>query len=138
MNDALHPDSSPPGPVQIEDVVGSPTESPIYIDKKPCLVLLDTGATISTISQTACSALLGRKPKPLDEFKLDVTGAGDHNIPYTGYVEADISLPQQGLPSLAGILLVVPYYFVLPVFQQLCYQKIYKIYMDYVDLIMLT
>jgi len=81
----------------------------IYIEGNCCRALLDTGAMVSSIAYKSCQLLLPHFHIHLfKNFKLDVTGAGDQTLPYMGYIEVDVSVPEIGLESVTCILLVVP------------------------------
>lgn len=69
--------------------------------------LLDTGSMVSTVSEAfyrdqLCMAEL----QPLDDL-LEVEVGGGFTLPYMGYIEAEIEIPETGVKESA-LLLVVP------------------------------
>lgn len=67
-----------------------------YIDSVPCLSLVDTGSQVSTVSQMFLEEYLtNSEVKPLSQIDLKIQGAGGQDVPFLGYVEADISFPDQ-------------------------------------------
>ena len=67
--------------------------------------LLDTGSTVSTISQSWYDAHLSEVPvKPLDTI-LEIECADGKNLPYSGYIEVDICLENT---SGSFLLLIIP------------------------------
>ena len=83
-----------------------------YVDNVPCLSLVDTGSQVSTVSEMFLSEYLGNcELKPLSHVDLQIQGAGGQDVPFLGYIEAEISFPEQtsGVEcSLMATILVVP------------------------------
>lgn len=81
-----------------------------YVDDVPCLSLVDTGSQISTVSEGFREEYLDGCPiRELDDI-LNIEGAGGQNVPILGYIEADISFPEQTCGSqrrVPTLLLVV-------------------------------
>ena len=76
----------------IAHLVSKVKEACILIDDVECLVLIDSGTQISTI-RIEFVKQLGLKIHQLDRIlKFETTGGGD--IPYMGYVEVDLKIPQ--------------------------------------------
>lgn len=66
---------------------------------------MDTGSTVSTISQSWYDAHLSEVPvKPLDTI-LEIECADGKNLPYSGYIEVDICLENT---SGSFLLLIIP------------------------------
>ena len=92
-------------------LIGSANETDIQINGHKTTALLDTGSTISTVSEHFYSNHLKAVDcplLPLENF-LHIEGAGGHSLPYTGYIEADIQIP--GITDgngLTSLFLVVP------------------------------
>ena len=98
-----------PEKVKVDDLVGKPTEADVELNGVRCRALLDTGANVSTIAQSCYNNLFKSTPLlSLDDFKLDITVAGDHKLPYLGYIEAELSVPRIGINSVSTLILVVP------------------------------
>ena len=90
-------------------VVGNAITAEILIEGKPCLALLDTGATISTISHKFYNDRLKHIPLNQLHTLLDIECANGIKLPYEGYIEVDIAVNE--LPNSTrtpAIILVVP------------------------------
>jgi hypothetical protein len=95
--------------LKAQDVIDRSKESDIYIEGNCCRAVLDTGAMVSSIAYKSHQSLLPHFQINLfKDFKLHVTGAGDRALPYMGYIEVDVSVPDIGLESVICILLVAP------------------------------
>ena len=74
-----------------------------------CKALLDSGSMVTLLSEAFYRTLA---PKPellsLSDFQLDIRGAGDSSIHYTGYVILDICIPSVDLPPVSVPVLIVP------------------------------
>lgn len=90
-----------------KNLVGHGMVVQVNLNDQPCCALLDTGSTVSTISESWFKACLPGNPVyPLGDV-LKVEGAGGHNLPYAGYTEARIAITgHQGNHPI--LLLVVP------------------------------
>ena len=75
-------------------MVGDANESNIEIYGKNVSALIDSGAMVSSLSEDFYNSL---EPRPilhdLTDFKLDVYAADGNQLPYSGYIEAEIVLP---------------------------------------------
>ena len=75
-------------------IIGSSNESEIVVEGLRTTGLVDTGSMITTISQEFYEML---DPKPelrsLEDFDLDIRVASGEKLPYSGYVEIDITVP---------------------------------------------
>ena len=93
----------PPG------IFGDPTESEIIIQGKKVPALLDTGSTVSTISESYYQEHLSSSiPLNTLDTMLDIECAGGTQLPYTGYIELDIATPGDTNTCQRHVLLVVP------------------------------
>lgn len=93
-------------------LVGAANESILYIDGIEVACLVDTGSQLTTISETFHREKLSKlEIKPLtdifgeDEFVM--RSAGGHNLPYRGYIEAQVEIPG-ARTQLDTLILVVP------------------------------
>ena len=85
-------------------------EISLEIENKTCTALLDCGSMISTVSEDLYQNNLSHlELRPLEDFEveLDVEGAHGIKIPYLGYIEANIRIPETD-DTLTVLLLVVP------------------------------
>ena len=92
----------------IDRLVGPANEVELQIEGKPCQTLLDSGSMVSTISEEYYTEYLSEsiELQPLEDI-LEVEDAGEHKLPYTGYIEVDIVVPETG-DSHTVLILVVP------------------------------
>jgi hypothetical protein len=90
-------------------LVGSTNEASIIIEGVKEMALLDTGASVSTISEDFYKQHLQHFELEEINLILNIECANGQNLPYLGYVKADISIPElmQKEPQ-ACLLLVVP------------------------------
>ena len=92
----------------LDRIVGSANESEILINGVKTSGLIDTGSMVTSVSEDFYNSL---KPLPqlhlITEFGLDVKGASGDNLPYKGYIEAEISVPFFTNSSFKIPLLVV-------------------------------
>jgi transposase InsO family protein len=89
-----------------ERLVGVANTSEICVEGRKATALLDTGSMVSTISDTFCEQL-GLSIHPLDEL-LSLESAGGHHLPYLGYTEVNLNVPDPVGTSSDVLLLVVP------------------------------
>ena len=89
-------------------MVGSSNEGDITICGVPTKGLIDSGSMITSISESFYNNL---KPLPqlrdIKEFGLSVLSANGDQLPYKGYIEAEISIPSLGNNNFVIPLLVV-------------------------------
>ena len=90
----------------VNAVVEKANEVSLFVIDKQVLALLDTGSMVSTMASSRCS-LLNLSIQPLDKV-FRIKGAGGHDIPYLGIVEAAIRCPKVDMASVPVLLLVVP------------------------------
>ena len=89
-------------------MIGSSNEDNILICGVNTLGLLDSGSRITSISE-AFYETLDHKPTvhSITEFGLSVTCANGTELPYNGYIEADIVVPSLGNTLYKAPVLVV-------------------------------
>ena len=94
---------TPPG------LYGTPTETNILLNGKEISALLDTGSTVSTISESYYSKHLASTIllKSFDNI-LDIECAGGTPLPYKGYIEANIKMPGDTNTTCQHVMLFVP------------------------------
>ena len=73
-------------------LIGEPNESTVEIDGVPLTALIDSGAQISTITEKMVKTL-GLQLNTLERF-LDIEGTGGIQVPYKGYVEVELQIPE--------------------------------------------
>lgn len=90
-------------------LVGSPNEVSVRVDGVNANALLDTGATVSTVSDKFRQDYLSHVPvKQLDTL-LKVECADGEQLPYSGYIEASVIFEGLGdTREITCLLLVVP------------------------------
>lgn len=90
------------------DLVGPSNEATIEIEGRVTTALLDTGASVSTVSETFVSNNLTHlQPMPVQQL-LNIECADGQALPYSGYIQAQINVPGLVGASLSCLLLVVP------------------------------
>ena len=87
-------------------MIGKANEVSLMLNNKEVTALLDTGSMVSTISASLC-AELQMSVQTLDQ-DFCVKGAGGHDIPYLGMVEASIGCPNLQLDGFPALMLVMP------------------------------
>ena len=90
-------------------LVGEANEATVTLDGIPCPALLDTGSTVSTISQPFYEKHM-KDSIPLHSLEevLKIECADGKLLPYLGYVEATVSIPDTDKGELTAIFLVCP------------------------------
>ena len=93
----------------LEQMVGGENEGVVYVNGIETRVLIDTGSSISTITEAFIETL---NPKPeirsVDDFDLEIKGAGGQTLPYHGYVWVNVQVPFLADRTVTLPLLVVP------------------------------
>ena len=95
-------------PESVARLIGRRNEGPIILEDKPLTALIDSGASVTTITEGCCRDL-GLQIKPLGDL-LHVEGTSGHTIPYKGYVEANLQIPRVNQYRESILLLVLPNY----------------------------
>ena len=78
----------------MDRMIGNKNESDIEICGVKCKALIDTGSSMTTLSQSFYDSMHD-KPEllSLDTFKLDIRAAGGTQVPYSGCIIASITVP---------------------------------------------
>lgn len=91
------------------NLIGDVTETSVYVGGIETTALLDTGSCISSLGNSFYQEHLSHLPlKPISDL-LKVECADGQNLPYTGYIETNITCP--GIPKCSEqccLLLIVP------------------------------
>ncbi|VDI19091.1 Hypothetical predicted protein [Mytilus galloprovincialis] len=77
-----------------EGLLGSPNEVTVVINGLQAAALLDTGSTVSTVSQSFHRQYLADSPIQTLNQILNIECADGQNMPYLGYISADLQLPE--------------------------------------------
>ena len=95
-------------PSMPDGLIGEANEAPILITSHPCTALLDTGSTVSTMSDTFYSDHLSHiEVFPLVDF-LNIECADGQCLPYSGYIEVDVVLKGVFDKPMTCLFLIVP------------------------------
>ena len=86
--------------------MGKANETLVQVNDLQVTALLDTGSMVSTMSASLCQHL-DLNIQPLHHM-LTIQGDGGHTVPYDGYVEVTLGVPQVKGTNMAAVLLVVP------------------------------
>ncbi len=100
------PDASLP-----KGLVGARCIAEISIAGEKCLCLLDTGSQVTTVPKSFYEQHLTEYPINSINDILEVEGANGFSVPYEGYIEVDITFPEEFLGvsvQVPTISLVVP------------------------------
>ena len=77
-------------------LVGESNHSTVSINGEMFECLIDTGANVSLISESALSVMAHRpEVKPLENLGLEISAANGAKIDYVGYVECTLSVDFQ-------------------------------------------
>ena len=87
-------------------LIGKANETEIIIENQQVKGLIDSGAQVSSISDTFASKL-GLKVKQLETL-LDLEPASGGQVPYNGYVELRMRVPNVRAFDLDVLMLVIP------------------------------
>ena len=90
-------------------MVGREHDGVVYINGAETRALIDTGSSISTVTEAFLNTL---NPKPeirsVEDFDLEIKGAGGQTLPYHGYVRANVQVLFLAHRTVTVPLLVVP------------------------------
>lgn len=84
---------SPPTKVNTNALIGTANETGTLVDGNQCMALLDTGSQVSTVAEWFYNKYLSNKHVQLIENLLRVVGAGGQEVPFSGFIEVDVSFP---------------------------------------------
>ena len=87
-------------------LVGEANESTVMVEGQEASILLDSGSQLSAISLDWVKKLK-LKPQQLQSI-LQIEGSGGLEVPYLGYVEAHLKIPDTKAFDLDVLLLIVP------------------------------
>lgn len=88
-------------------MVGDANECEVILEDIACRALLDTGSTISTVSQKFYQSQLHNLPlHPIEDF-LHIECAGGQSLQYMGYIEADVCVPELDMHEGKPLILLV-------------------------------
>ena len=102
MSQSPRPNSKP----FIKDICGPINTADMLINKVSVQALIDTGSSVSTITDKLCKSLK-LTLQPLKDI-VQVESATGHILQYKGYVECTYSAIGLNLPDNTGLFLVVP------------------------------
>uniref|UniRef100_A0A3B3SGH8 Gypsy retrotransposon integrase-like protein 1 n=1 Tax=Paramormyrops kingsleyae TaxID=1676925 RepID=A0A3B3SGH8_9TELE len=92
-------------------LIGAKYTASVFINGQTCSCLLDTGSQVTTVSQSFYEDNLPHLSiHPLDEL-LEVEAANGQTVPYSGFIEVDITFPKSCFGSeitVSTLALVVP------------------------------
>ena len=104
-------DNSPqvPKTKQIPKVlIGNTNETSVFINGNVCKALLDTGSTVSTVSESYYRECLCQTPIQTLNNLLEIESASGDRCPYIGYIEVQIKVTSISSDPLNCLALVVP------------------------------
>ena len=89
-------------------MVGKTNDSTIMINGQSIRALIDTGSDITAMAD---KCFFSMDPRPelrnMSDFNLNITGASGSKIPYIGYFEAEVCIPEsEHEPAIIPILVV--------------------------------
>lgn len=92
-------------------LIGPKCTATVTIEGVQCVSLLDSGSQVTTISKSFHESHLSHRPIfPIQDL-LDIEGAGGQEVPYLGYVQANIHFPEDVMGKAERVVtlaLVVP------------------------------
>lgn len=89
-------------------LIGESSENTIIVENVEVKALIDTGSMVSTISESYYYQMENRPDlQDINDFELNVTDANGNEIPYLGYIEAEVRIPNSDITGLFVPLLVV-------------------------------
>lgn len=90
------------------ELIGESQETKIELGGIQCISLLDTGSTVSTVNEWFYREHLSSLPMYALENILQIECADGQMLPYAGYIEASVLVPDITGKENYAILLVVP------------------------------
>ena len=79
-------------PDPLARLIGEPNETTVKLEDQKSKALVDSGAMVSQIT-SSLAKLLHLKIYKLNQL-IPMEGAGSINVPYIGYVEAHLHIPE--------------------------------------------
>jgi hypothetical protein len=82
-----------------------------YINSTPCLALVDTGSQVTTVSGSFQKECLPDCLIQQLNDNLRIEGAGGQDVPFLGFIEAEVSFPEKSnsiIEKFDTVVLVVP------------------------------
>ena len=90
-------------------LLGAPNEVTVIVDGTTTKGLLDTGSTVSTISESFYRQNLSTTPMESLTYLLNIECADGKQLPYLGYIETDLQLPGSATNGThPSVFLIVP------------------------------
>ncbi len=106
--DLTTPSSATPLP---DGLIGDRNECSILLEGNSIRVLLDSGSQVSTLSEAYYKAHLTVLPLHPISSLFTLKGAGDHSLPYLGYIVADVTVSKVDIGhdiTTPALILIVP------------------------------
>lgn len=94
-----------------DGLIGPRCTTTVSIEGIQCESILDTGSQVTTISETFHSSYLSSLPIQPIQALLEIEGAAGQNVPYIGYVEANLTFSHAvtgAEEKLTALALIVP------------------------------
>lgn len=92
-------------------MIGAKYTASVLIDGQASTCILDTGSQVTTVSQSFYESNLSKFDiHPLNEL-LEIEAANGQTVPYSGFIEVDITFPKDCFGSeitVSPLVLVVP------------------------------
>ena len=95
------PNSAPP------NLIGPANETYVKVNDCDVLALLDTGSQVSCVSQKFYETCLSHIEMKSLETLLKIEGIGGSYLPYSGYIEVELSLPGKVLGNVKTLMVLL-------------------------------
>ena len=79
----------------LKSLIGDANECIAFVNDISCLALLDTGSQVSSVSQSFYNRHLRDYHIHSVENLIKLVGAGGEQVPYIGYIEVQVSFPEE-------------------------------------------
>ena len=90
------------------ELVGNSNEALVKLGSRTDKALLDTGSTVSTVSEQFYKNFLQDHTLHSIGSILQIESAAGDDLPYLGYIEAHLEIPQMNIQENTHLFLVVP------------------------------
>ena len=90
------------------ELVGNSNEALVKLGSRTDKALLDTGSTVSTVSEQFYKNFLQGHTLHSIGSILQIESASGDDLPYLGYIEAHLEIPQLNIQENTHLFLVVP------------------------------